>query len=177
VIWLYVGLGVVAAVVVTVVVVGSLLPRGHRVARAVQLSAPPETVWQLVTDFRNLSSWHPHVLKVEQLADQDGREVWRETYKGNMALALQTREAVRPRRLVRTIVGDDQPFTGRWEFALEPANGGTRLTIEEVGEVPNPVFRFVARVFMNPATHLETYLKALAAKVGGPAAVESPVLS
>ena len=46
------------------------------------------------------------------------------------------------------------------------------VTIIERGEIPNPYIRFIFRTFMNPAVHLEKYLKALAAKFGEP---ETPV--
>ena len=56
------------------------------------------------------------------------------------------------------------PFRGRWEFDIVPREHGSTITITEHGEIPNPFFRFMARMFMDPAMYLELYLKALAKK-------------
>ncbi|HUD13497.1 MAG TPA: hypothetical protein VMQ56_07565, partial [Terracidiphilus sp.] len=57
-------------------------------------------------------------------------------------------------------------YGGSWSFVLEPANGGTRLTITEDGEVYNPVFRFVSRFVMGQTATQDAYLRALEKAVG-----------
>jgi len=170
--WLLIGGGAVLGLIGLVALLGSLLPRVHVVARSVQLGQPPETVWQVVTDFATVPSWHPGVRRVERLPDRDGREVWRETYKGGPPLQLETVEAGPPYRLVRSIADANLPFRGQWEFEIAPAPLGSRITITERGEVPNPLFRFLARVVLNPAAHLEAYLRALARKFDEPVIFE-----
>ena len=167
-----VGLGTLAGVVVLISVIGAFLPRTHQVSRSLPLKQTPETIWQVISDFPSEVSWHPGVLKVERMPDRNGHEVWRETYKGGYPIQLETIETVPPRRLVRSIADEQGPFSGRWEFDIAPVESGSRVTLIEYGEVGNPFFRFMARMFMNPAHSLELYLKALAAKFGEPPAVE-----
>ena len=60
--------------------------------------------------------------------------------------------------------------TGRWEFVLTPMDVGCRVAITEFGEVANPYFRVMAKMFMKPEAHMELYLAALATKFGEPVA-------
>ena len=77
--------------------------------------------------------------------------------------------------LVRTIADEKGPFRGRWEYDITAQEQGSKITITEHGEIPNPFFRFMARVFMDPAMYLELYLKALAKKFNEPAVLEKTV--
>ncbi|MBI1830737.1 MAG: hypothetical protein HYR84_04720 [Planctomycetes bacterium] len=106
------------------------------------------------------------MLKIEKQPDKNGHEVWKERYTGNYGLFLETAEATAPTRLVRIIADDGGPFTGRWVFVLAPVEAGCTLAITEFGEVRNPFFRFMFRMFMKPEYYLEMYLKALSAKFG-----------
>jgi uncharacterized protein YndB with AHSA1/START domain len=164
--WVLIDLAVLAGGVVLVGVIGSRLPRSHVVSRERVLAQSPEAVWQAINDFEQLPSWNPMVKSVERLPDRDGRPVWRESYSNSYKMTLAVTEADPPRRLVRTIADEGLPFTGGWEFVLVPAEGGSRLTITERGEVPNPFIRFMFCLFMNPATNLEKHLGALAPKTG-----------
>lgn len=170
--WVGIALIILVGIFVAIIVAGSLMPRYHQVSRAIDIQQAPDIVWQAITNFASVPSWHKEVIKVEKLDDRDGHEVWRETYKGDYPLTLETTECVPPRRLVRHIADVGGPFTGRWEFDLAPTEEGSRLTITEHGDIANPFFRFMARLFMNPATYLEMYLEALAAKYGQEPAIQ-----
>ena len=170
--WIPVLVGVLVGLLVPILVTGMLLPKAHVVSRSLNIHAPPEKIWQVISDFQSVPTWHPGVIRAERLPDRDGREVWRETYKGGHPIKLETTELLPPRRLVRSMADANGPFTGQWEFELTPADEGCRLTITEKGEVARPLSRLVFRWFMSPAMYLEKYLKALAAKFGGAAVVE-----
>jgi uncharacterized protein YndB with AHSA1/START domain len=171
-IWMLIALGVLAGVLALLALAGCFLPSTHIVARTLPTKQTPEVLWQALTDYAAVPSWHPEVQRVERLPDRNGREVWRETYKGNYPLQLETVEAEAPRRLVRAIADEQGPFQGRWEFEISPQETGSRLRITEVGVIRNPFFRLMAWLFMNPAVYLEMYLRALAAKFGEPAELE-----
>src|SRR5580700_5330120 len=125
--WMLLGVGVLVGVLLVITVIGMFQPRSHVVTRAITLKQPPESVWQTMTDFPGQPAWHKGVIKVERLADRDGHEVWRETYKGNYPMTLAITEAAPPHKLVRTIADEKGPFRGRWEFDLAAIEGGSRL--------------------------------------------------
>lgn len=169
--WLLIGAGVLVGVFVLIALVGAFLPRSHDVARSLPTGKCPEAVWQIITDFPSVPSWHKDVTKVERLPDHNGHAVWRETYHGNYPMTLEITEYVEPRRMIRQIADVKGPFSGYWQFDLSPTDAGTVITITEHGEIPNPFFRFMARLFMRPEIYLEAYLKALAGRLG-----EEPLL-
>ncbi|HLJ92018.1 MAG TPA: SRPBCC family protein [Gemmataceae bacterium] len=171
--WIILVIGVLVGVAVLLVVIGLLLPRSHVASRSLTIAAPSEKIWQVITDFQNVPTWHPEVLRVERLPDQHGREIWRETYKGGFLMKLAITERLPPRRLVRTIADEKSPFTGCWEFEIITLDEGSRVAITEKGEIANPLIRLMFRFFMNPAQFLEKYLRALAAKFGEVAVVEA----
>jgi uncharacterized protein YndB with AHSA1/START domain len=168
-IWILVAVGIVVGIFAVILLIGCYLPRSHQVTRTLSLKQSPDTLWQVITDYANMPSWHANVLKVEKQPDKNGHEVWKETYKGNYGLFLETTEQSPPTRLVRTIADDNGPFTGRWEFLVTAVDGGCKLSITEFGDVANPFFRFMFRMFMKPEIYLEMYLTALAKKYNEPA--------
>jgi hypothetical protein len=162
--WVGIVAGVLAGLILLIALAGLFFKKAHVVGRSLALQQTPETIWQTISDFPNQPNWCGLVTKAERQPDQNGQEVWRETYTGNYPILLRTTEAVPPTRLVRTIADEKGPFRGRWEFDIAPKDQGCTVTITEHGEIPNPFFRFMARMFMDPAMYLELYLKALAKK-------------
>lgn len=162
--WILMAIGIVVGALGAIFVVGWFLPKAHQVSRTIALKQTPETVWQTITDFAGVMSWNANVTTIEKMADQNGHDVWKETYQGGYGLTLETTESLPPTRLVRTIADVGGPFSGRWEFVLSADEGGCRITITEFGEVHNPYFRVMAKLFMKPEAHIELYLTALAKK-------------
>ena len=160
---------VIALVVIgaAVVLVGYALPEKHTASRTAHLSQPPERVWATMTDFAGYPSWRTDVETVEQLPPQDGKPAWREiSHRGSrINYAVETWDP--PRHLVVRITDRDLPFGGSWDYALAPSGTGGTITITEHGEIYNPVFRVMLR-FMSKTGTIDSYLAALAAKLGDP---------
>ena len=151
--WLLVALATVALAVLVVLVTGWLLPVSHVSTRQQLLAAPPDQVWQALTDRAAFPSWRDDVQRVERLPDRNGQAAWVEEGKnGRIALAVERSDP--PRVLVTRITDPDLPFGGTWTYDLQSAeSGSTLLTITERGEVYNPIFRFASRfVFGHEAT-------------------------
>lgn len=163
--WILIILGVFAGLVALVAVIGAFMPKRHTAARATVIAQPPEVLWLAMTDFAAFPEWRADVKTVEALPDRDGHKVWREDGK-NGKMTLEAIEASPPSRLVLKIADPDLPFGGTWTYELQGVGAGSRVTITEDGEVYNPIFRFVGRVFFSPAATIETYLKALGKKYG-----------
>lgn len=147
--------------VVVVVAIAAMLPVQHVASRSAVLAAPPETVWQLITDVSGFPAWREDVKRVERLPDRDGRAVWVEdTTSGRITLAVDRAEP--PRLLVLRIADPDLPFGGTWTYELSPGDpGATVLKITENGEVYNPVFRFMSRFIFGHEGTIRGYLAAL----------------
>src|SRR5260370_32138449 len=141
--WVLIIVMSLVALVLAVWVIGSLLPKGHTVARTLRMKQSPEAVWAAITDSQAMPAWRPNVVKVERLPDQNGHAVWRETYKDGQSLPLEMVELQPPKRLVARIADPRLPFGVTSSYEITPAEAGCTITITERGEVYSPVFRLV----------------------------------
>jgi len=171
-IWVLASVGILAGLVAVVAAVGSFLPQEHVASRTLKLPQPPDVVWQVITDRPGQPTWRTDLKSIEPFPQRNGREVWQEVSRRGDRLTLEALEIVPPRRLVTRIADEDLPFGGRWEYEIIPAASGCQVTITEIGQVYNPIFRFISRFVIGHTATIEQYLKALAAKFGEPAAIQ-----
>src|SRR5260370_11969946 len=108
------------ALVLAVWVIGSLLPKGHSVARTLHMKQSPEAVWAVITDSQSMPACRSNVVKVERLADQNGHTVWRETYKDGQTLPLEMVELQPPKRLVAPIAHPTLPSAAPRTYETTP---------------------------------------------------------
>ncbi len=157
--WLWIVAGVVGALILLVLGVGLVLPRSHRATGSRSFAAAPEDVWRALVSVEAYPSWRPDVQRVALRPAQEGRRVWTEHGTQGATTFIELR--VEPPRLWVVRVAPGGPFGGSWTYSIEPAASGSRVTITEDGEIYNPVFRFVARFFMDMNASIERYLEAL----------------
>ena len=159
-------LGVIAALVGAVLVVGAVLPKRHTTTRSVRLRHSSEAVWAAITDVDGYAGWRTGLTRVERLPDADGRPRWRE-YTTSGKITFEVTGSAVPSRWVTRIADPDLPFGGTWTYLVtSTSDGGSTVTIAEDGEIYNPVFRFVSRFVIGHTATLDKYLTALGAKFG-----------
>lgn len=142
---------------------GGHLPREHVAMETVELQAPPARVYAAVRDLESAPTWRTGVTQVEALPPRGDRPAYRETSTEG-ALTLEIVEDVPEKRLVTQVADLGLPFAGRWVFQLEPtASGGTRLTLSEIGDIPNPLLRLFAHYVFDLDAGIEQYLADLQA--------------
>ena len=145
---------------------GAALPRDHTVAARITLTAPPESVYNVMRDIRTLPTWWHEVESVEEVAGTDGYERWKETSDGmTFTLIINTEDP--PLAFTTRIDTTGSPgFGGMWthEVALAPGGGAT-VTVTEAGWVANPYFRVMMKLG-GPWRTLDSYLTALGARFG-----------
>jgi uncharacterized protein YndB with AHSA1/START domain len=164
-IWLLWIAGGLVGIVLVMMAVGSALPSGHVAQMAIDLAAPRERVWALISDVGGTARWRPEVKSIELQPPAGGRVRFVErTGSGATPFEVMSQEA--PARQVVRVVDDGLPFGGTWTWELEPAGAGTRLTVTEDGFVRNPVFRVMSRLFFPPTGTMNTYLRSLARELG-----------
>jgi uncharacterized protein YndB with AHSA1/START domain len=165
--WVFIAGGVVVALIVLVVIVGSLLPRDHVASASARIAADRDRVWRTITDPGAFPTWREGVRKIELLPATATGPSWREHSKdGAITMVVDSSEP--GRFLVTRIADENLPFGGKWEYQLEDdAPGMTKLTITERGSVYNPVFRFVSRFIMGHTATMDAYLRSLERKFDG----------
>jgi uncharacterized protein YndB with AHSA1/START domain len=157
--WVVIVVGGLLVLIAIVALVGALLPQSHVASRSRSFAQPAARVFAAIADVRAYPRWRPGVKDVSVLSEQPLR--WRED-GSNGKIEFELSESQPPTRLVTVIASKELAFGGRWEFDLEPAAAGSRLTITERGEVYNPIFRFMARFVFGYTKTMEDYLAALA---------------
>ena len=161
--WLLIVVGVLVLIVAAIAVIGAMLPQNHVATRTAQLSLSPDRVWPIGTDVSNYPAWRRGVDSVERLAAPQLK--WREVSGGDR-ITFEATTLDAPSHFVTHIADKELPFGGTWDYRLEPAGTGSRITITENGEVYNPIFRFVSRYFMGHTATIDKYLTALARRTG-----------
>ncbi len=160
--WVLFSVAAIAVVVIAVVIVGMLLPKAHTARRSARLNYSPDAVWSLIAGDQ---SWRPELQKTELLNSANGVRAWKETDKHGQTITYETVESIAPRHLITRIADQNLPFGGTWTYEIQPAAGGSTITIIENGEVYNPIFRFVSRFVFGHTATIDAYLKALQTKL------------
>jgi len=163
---LYLALSLIAVAGLTALV-GWTLPVGHSVSRTITLSASPDQVFDLISNFSRAPEWRDGVTRVETLPDDGKGPLFRE--HSSMGAMLMRAEVIeRPHRLVTRIADPTLPFGGTWTHTLRPTpSGGTEHTVTEDGEIYNVMFRALARFVFGYSSTIDDYQRALAKRFGG----------
>ncbi|MBZ5521485.1 MAG: SRPBCC family protein [Acidobacteriia bacterium] len=161
--WLLIVILSLVGVVALIVIIGWLLPRNHKVSRTLALRQAPQAVWDLIT---GPPLWRPEIRGFQPMPPHDGHRVWRETDGHGQLITYEAIESTPPNRLVVKIADPSLPFGGTWTYSIAPTPQGCTLTITEDGEIYNPIFRFVARIFISQSATIDAYFKAVTAKFG-----------
>lgn len=168
---LLVGLVVLLAVLAGVAaLLGMALPASHEATRAARIDAPAAAIYSMLIVPEAYPAWRPDVERVDRMDADRFREYGKD---GPIIFRIVDRQP--PSRLVVAVDDPDQPFSGAWTFELQPEGaetGATRVRITERGEVPNPLFRAIARVMMSPTDSLEAYLRNLGRRFGQDVTIE-----
>lgn len=151
--------GVLLAIVLAPLVIGSLLPREHSATSSIELEAPPERVFALITDVENYTVWRTGVTSVELLESEPLR--FRE--HGSWGdVTFEEVERHEPEEIVIRIADEGMPYGGKWTYDIEPSgNDGCTLTITEDGFIDSAYYRFMARFMFGYTSTIETYLDAV----------------
>ena len=160
-----IALAIVGALILTVVVVGLLLPVKHRASREATYNRPAAEVFRVLTTPADFPAWRTGVSKVDVLPAHDGNASWREFGKDGTIL-YEVEQSVADSTLVTRIADRSLPFGGTWTYILLPKGDSTTLRIVEDGEVYNPIFRFVSRFVIGHTATIDRYLRDLGKRLG-----------
>jgi hypothetical protein len=161
--WLF---GFILLLVVLVFLIGSRLPKTHIAASRIYLSAPPEVVWRVITDFRSHPQWRPGLHEVEEGPMIDGLPSWYEVCLKDLKVHFRVVESDPPRRWVTQLAGDRLPLAGSWVYELCPRDGGTELMITEQDKIYSPLLRFFTKFVFSYYGVMDVFLIALARALG-----------
>lgn len=164
--WILALLSLAVVLVVGPFVAGMFITKRHVAASTIMLSQPADSVWLVVRDLGGYPAWWRDIKRSERDPDAGDGEVWIQTDGQGQELPLRVVQAIQPSLLVTEIAGGELPFSGRWTFEIERTGMGSRVTLTEEGEVFNPVFRFMARMFLGYHGSIDRCLEGLGRRFG-----------
>ena len=100
----------------------------------IDIDAPPEQVWEVLTDITAYRAWNPFIVRAEGVVEAGRRLTLTMQAVGGRAMTLRPRlvEVDVPRRLRwRGTVGVPGLMDAEHTFTLEPRGSGTRLVHQE----------------------------------------------
>src|SRR4051794_12765620 len=111
-------LGAVGAVVLVFALAmgyGTMIPSRIEVTRTIFINRPPENVWWVLTDYNNLSLWHPQY-KGAQMTSLPGEKPtrWRAIYTDGRVCDVEVAEEDAPTRYAEKLADTNLPFAGGW---------------------------------------------------------------
>jgi len=168
--WLGIVLGVIAAIILIVVLVGYTLPKAHVAVSSAQFHKPAADLFRTITDVGSAATWRKDVDRIEMLPPNGDRIAWREVSKGDVVdyegEIVRTPQPGVPGRFISRIVSKDLPYGGEWIIDVSMSRDLSVVTVTENGEVYNPIFRFVSKYVMGHSATIDGYLRALGSHVG-----------
>jgi hypothetical protein len=162
---IFVVAGVLVALVVVAIVIGSNLPREHVATVRARYAAPPAAVWALLSDPQAATGWRKDVKRVEKVPDINGHPAWKEE-SGFGLITYELVESTEGVSRTTRIADESLPYGGQWEYRLAAAGSGTELVITERGHVKPALFRFLSRYVFGYTGTLKGLMSELGAKLG-----------
>lgn len=145
----------IAGLLVIVIFGSYLLPSQAKVARSIEIAAPPAKVFDLLNGYKRYNEWSPWYERDPQAkytlagpeTGKGARMSWSSTKDDVGSGSQEIVESV-PGKLVRTKLDFGDMGTAIAGFQLEPAGTGTRVTWDFTSELGNnPMMRWMGLMF------------------------------
>ena len=124
------------ALIIIVIAVGLVLPSTARVERSIEIDAPADRIYPLISDFRQFNRWSPwlqrdpdmQITHVGPAAGRGAKMLW-SSKRPDLGAGSQEIVAVKPGAMVKTLLDFGPQGTAFSSFQLQPqANGRTRVS-------------------------------------------------
>ena len=130
--WIAITVGGIVAIVLLIVMIGSLLPRDHVATVSARISAPPAKVWAAITQPDNFTTWRSDLTRVEMLPSTPSGASWREhSRNGAMTMVIESADRFGLAQLHqlrgRVGRGTDQSYCVLVTDAADDSDAMTRL--------------------------------------------------
>lgn len=158
--WILIIAGVLTVLAAAIYLIGMALPRAHTAQMQGVVAKPVAEVAAIVRNVRDYPSWRGIV--VENIVETAGAITYVEIADGDR-VAYRLTEPVRDGQFVTMITNPDLPYGGGWTISLSQDGAGTRVHIQEDGEIRDPIYRFFAHFVFGMTSSMRNYLESLGA--------------
>ena len=149
---------------------GRGLPREHTIKSTIVITAPVDTVFNVMRRIGKQAGWWSDVRSVRPLVGRR-KETWEQNMVTGGLVTVEVTSASPPERMVTTIVPgekdgeEEMKWGGKWKYYVFAGPSGTHVEITEEGWVEPPLYRVFMRARGQSRT-VDSFLTSLGAHFG-----------
>jgi hypothetical protein len=153
---------VVVALIAIVLIIGLFLPKERTFTKTAVLNSDVTKVFNLVTDFKNQTTWRNDVKEIIVIDEN----TWTEVPKKGTAITFKVKQKVE-NEIFEIVIIEPKNFNGYWIGTFKQTKvNQTAIEFKEVITISNPFFRTISYVFVDLDKTMDLYLQNLKQKLG-----------
>ena len=139
---------IIVALIALPITIGFFMPVRYEGRVVVEYDRSVQQVWDTLQDVEVHPMTGTMMKSLETLPADEGRPAWKEDMGRGEVITVTTTAYEPPHRMIREMSSAAVNMTSRWEYALEPAGNGCRVTLSGVTDIEKgtwhtPVFRLM----------------------------------
>jgi hypothetical protein len=152
----------IVAIIAIVLIIGLFLPKERTFTKMAVLNSDLNKVFNLVTDFKNQTTWRNDVKEIIVIDEN----TWTEVPKKGTEITFKVKQKVENEIFEIEII-EPKNFSGYWVGTFKQTNENqTAIEFKEVVTVSNPFFRTLSYLFVDLDKTMDLYLQNLKQKLG-----------
>ena len=152
----------VVALIAIVLIIGLFLPKERTFTKTAVLNSDVTKVFNIVTDFKNQTSWRNDVKEIIVIDNN----TWTEVPKKGTAITFKVKQKVE-NEIFEIVIIEPKNFNGYWIGTFKQTKvNQTAIEFKEVITISNPFFRTISYVFVDLDKTMDLYLQNLKQKLG-----------
>lgn len=151
----------IVAIIAIVLIIGLFLPKERTFTKKAVLNSDVTKVFNIVTDFKNQTTWRNDVKEIIVIDDNS----WTEVPKKGTAITFKVKQKIENEIFEIEIV-EPKNFNGYWVGTFKQTNqNATEIEFKEVVTISNPFFRTLSYLFVDLDKTMDLYLENLKQKL------------
>jgi len=151
----------IVAIIAIVLIIGLFLPKERTFTKTAVLNSDVKKVFNIVTDFKNQTSWRNDVKEIIEIDNY----TWTEVPKKGTAITFKVKQKVENEIFEIEII-EPKNFNGYWVGTFKQTKPNeTAIEFKEVVTFSNPFFRTISYLFVDLDKTMDLYLENLKQKL------------
>jgi len=151
----------IVAIIAIVLIIGLFLPKERTFTKKAVLNSDVTKVFNIVTDFKNQTTWRNDVKEIIVIDNN----TWTEVPKKGTAITFKVKQKIENEIFEIEIV-EPKNFNGYWVGTFKQTNqNATEIEFKEVVTISNPFFRTLSYLFVDLDKTMDLYLENLKQKL------------
>ena len=152
----------IVAIIAIVLIIGLFLPKERIFTKTAVLNSDVTEVFNIVTDFKNQTSWRNDVKEIIVI-DQN---TWTEVPKKGTAITFKVKQKIE-NELFEIEIIEPKNFNGYWVGTFKQTKKNqTAIEFKEVITISNPFYRTLSYLFVDLDKTMDLYLQNVKQKLG-----------